>query len=128
MTGPLSDLRLLIVEDEMVVLMNIEATLEDMGCTRISAAATVVEALTLIEEGRFDAAIIDINLSGERSYPVADALARRAIPFAFSTGYGELGERADFVDRPVLRKPYVRRDLIAVVQSLVPAGPFHRAA
>ena len=112
----------------MLVLMNIESTLEDLGCTSIAAAATVSEALALINNGPFDAAIIDINLGGERSYPVADALARRAIPFAFSTGYGELGKRIDFADRPMLRKPYVRRDLIAVVKSLIGHGPLDKAA
>lgn len=128
MSGPLSGLRLLVVEDEMLVLMNLEAALVDMGCTSMSAAATVAQALALIVEGEFDAAIIDINLSGDRSYPVADALVLRAIPFAFSTGYGELSERTDFADRPMLRKPYVQRDILAVMESLVGGGPLDKAA
>ena len=112
--------RILVVEDEMLVLMNIEMALEDLGCSAISAAASVTEALALVDEQRFDAALVDVNLGGEKSYPVADELTRRGIPFAFSTGYGDHGDRADFNNRPVLRKPYLLADLIAAFEKMVP--------
>lgn len=128
MTSLLAGRRILVVEDEMLVLMNIEMALEDLGCAAISVAATVAEALSLLDGPRFDAAMLDINLDGEKSYPVADALARRGIPFAFSTGYDDHGQRADFADRPVLRKPYLRGDLAAVIEGLVAIDPLDAAA
>lgn len=112
----------------MLVLMNIEMALEDLGCSAIWAAASVGEALALLDRQRFDAAMLDVNLGGEKSYPVADALARRAIPFAFSTGYGDHGDRFDFDNRPVLRKPYLRADLIAVFEQLLGGEPLPAAA
>lgn len=126
--GLLTGRRILVVEDEMLVLMNIEMALEDLGCTAISVAATISEALALLDARGFDAAMLDVNLQGERSYPVAEALARRDIPFAFSTGYGDHGDRADFADRPVLRKPYLRRELVAVLGALVAPDPLGAAA
>lgn len=128
MTELLEGRRILVVEDEMLVLMNIEMALDDLGCSTIRAAATVAEALALIAGQTFDAAVIDVNLAGEKSYPVADTLSRLGIPFAFSTGYGDHGERADLDDRPVLRKPYLRADLIAVLHQLMPADPLPSAA
>jgi CheY-like chemotaxis protein len=128
MTGLLSGSRILVVEDEMMILANIEMALDEMGCTSISAAATIAEALALLDAKGFDAAMLDVNLNGEKSYAVADALARRGIPFVFSTGYGDHGDRADFADRPVLRKPYLRRDLVAALAALVAPNALGAAA
>ncbi|MDT9601071.1 response regulator [Sphingosinicella rhizophila] len=123
MTGLLAGRRILVVEDEMLVLMNIEMALEDLGCSAICAAASVAEALSLLAKQGFDAAVVDVNLNGEKSYPIADALSRLGIPFAFSTGYGDLGDRVDLNDRPMLRKPYLRSDLVAVFKQLMAGEP-----
>lgn len=128
MTGLLSGRRILVVEDEMLILMNIEVTLEELGCSAISAAANVADALALLACQRFDAAMIDVNLGGDKSYPIADALSRLGTPFAFSTGYGDHGERLDLDNRPVLRKPYLRSDLIAVFKQLVAGAPLPEVA
>lgn len=119
----LSGRRVLVVEDEMMVLMNIEGALADLGCTAISVAATVDDALLLLESESFDVAMLDVNLGGQASYGVADALALRSISFVFSTGYGEHGIESRFGDRPVLRKPYSDEQLGAALVSLLPAGP-----
>lgn len=121
MTKLLSGLRILIVEDEMLVLMNIEMALADLGCSMFVAAGNVSAALVQIKQHKFDAAILDVNLAGETSYPIADELARRGVPFAFSTGYGDHGDRADLNDRPVLRKPYLHAALVAVLNQLLGA-------
>jgi CheY-like chemotaxis protein len=117
-TGPLAGRSILVVEDEMLVLMNIETALIDLGCT-ITSAGTVDIALAVLRNGSFDAAMLDVNLHGQKSYPVADVLARRGIPFVFSTGYGHHGDLPDFAGRPVLRKPYVRAQLVAVLSALL---------
>jgi CheY-like chemotaxis protein len=113
--------RLLVVEDEMMVLLHIEDTLADLGCTSVSAASTVDQALDLINAHDFDAAMVDVNLDGRKSYPVADALAARGVPFVFSTGYS--GQTLDdgYRDRPVLGKPYREADLVAVLAELLHA-------
>ncbi len=118
MSGPLAGRRILVVEDEMLVLLSIETVLEDLGCSAITAAASVAEALALIADQDFDAALLDVNLGREKSYPVADELARRGIPFAFSTGYRDHGDRLEFSGRPILRKPYSITDLETVFEQM----------
>lgn len=102
---------ILLVEDEMAVAMLLEDMLEELGCRVAATAARPAQALEAIEAHAFDAAILDVSLDGEDSYGIAAALAARGIPFVFSTGYGALGLRLDFRDRPLLQKPFRRRDL-----------------
>lgn len=123
MTGILAGRRILVVEDEMLVLMNIETALEDLGCSAICSVASVAEALALLAKQRFDAAVVDVNLGREKSYPVADALNQLGVPFVFSTGYSDHGDRTDFENRPVLRKPYTYAALIAAFEQLLPDAP-----
>jgi len=111
--------RILVVEDEMLVLMNVEYLLADLGCESVAAAATVDQALQLIEAQVFDAAVVDVNLNGHESYPVADALAARGVPFAFSTGYSDAGMKDAYRDRPILRKPYREEGLAQILASLL---------
>ena len=111
--------RILVVEDEMLVLMTIESMLGDLGCEFVAAAATVDQALALIGMHAFDAAVLDVNLNGDQSYPVADALSVRSVPFAFSTGYSVEGMREDYRDRPVLRKPYQLGGLVHILTGLL---------
>lgn len=118
MKGALAGRSILVVEDEMLVLMSIETALTDLGCTA-TTAGTIEAALNLLDGTGFDAAMLDVNLHGEQSYPVADELARKGIPFVFSTGYGHHDERPDFADHPVLRKPYQQDHLVAALSALV---------
>lgn len=120
MSRLLAGRNVLVVEDEMLVLFAIEVMLEDLGCNSIAAASTVDQALCLIEERSFDAAILDVNLDGQQSYPVADALSARGVPFAFSTGYGRLGLKDGYRERPVLTKPYRTEDLVAAISGVLP--------
>jgi CheY-like chemotaxis protein len=102
----LSGRRVLVVEDETLVLLMIEDMLTDLGCESVSTAATVDKALALIDVQVFDAAMLDMNLSGNTSHPVAEALIARGVPFVYSTG--NTGRKSgDFHhDRPVLKKPF----------------------
>lgn len=123
MTKLLSGRRVLVVEDEMMVLLNIEDMLADLGCATIFAAATVESALAIVAKERVDFAILDVNLNGQKSYGIADALAPRGIPFVFSTGYSDKRIEARFDDRPVLEKPYNEKELAAALAALLPATP-----
>lgn len=115
----LSGRSILVVEDEMLVLLNVEDMLANLGCTAVSAAANADQALALIDAQAFDAAMVDVNLDGRKSYLVADALAARGVPFVFSTGYS--GESLDdgYRDRPVLGKPYREADLVEILTQLL---------
>jgi CheY-like chemotaxis protein len=117
----LSGRRILVVEDEMLVLIMIEDMLADLGCKSVSAAATVPQALALIEAQVFDAAMLDLNLSGINSLPVAAALAAHGVPFFFSTGYTADDKRDGYRDRPVIKKPFPENELAAILTRLLPA-------
>ena len=111
-------LRILIVEDEMLVAMNIEDMLLDLGHEVAGLASRLNSALTLAGETAIDAAMLDVNLAGETSFPVADLLAERGIPFLFATGYGLKGIEERYRNRPVLQKPFRAGDLQAALQAL----------
>ena len=115
----LSGRRVLVVEDEMLILLKIEDALCDLGCKSVGAAVNLNQALALINAEAFDAALVDVNLDGIKSYPVADALAARGVPFAFSTGYSGQSLDDGYRDRPVLGKPYREIDLVAMLTRLL---------
>lgn len=120
MRKPLTGFRILVVEDEMLVLMAIQDILADLGCESVVAAATNEQAIAHIEAQHFDAALLDLNLDGFRSYPVADVLAARGVPFAFATGYGGSGLRDVDRQRPLLVKPFRSAGLEAMLVRLLP--------
>ena len=113
-------LNILIVEDEMLLAMNIEDMLLERGHAVAGIAGRIEPALALARDGEFDVAILDVNLAGDRSFPVADALAARGIPFLFATGYGRAGIEPAYRDRPVLQKPFRAAELLAEVEALAP--------
>lgn len=99
--------RILVVEDESLVAMLIETILEDLGCIPVGPAATVPEALSLVEgDTAIEAALLDVNVAGQQVFPVAEALAARGVPIVFSTGYGEAGLEERWRGRPTLQKPF----------------------
>jgi CheY-like chemotaxis protein len=115
----LSGRRVLVVEDEMMVLMLVEDMLADLGCESVTAAATIDQALALIDAQVFDAAMLDMNLNGNQSHAVADALAARGVPFIFSTGYSGRDMSEGYRDRPVLKKPFPYEELVEVLTHLL---------
>ena len=108
----------LVVEDEMLVAMMLEGMLRDLGYGVIKAAR-VAKALDLATSQAIDFAILDVNLAGETSYQVAEALRLRGVPFAFASGYDPGSLRGDFHDVAVLRKPYMPHDVQHVVTEAV---------
>jgi CheY-like chemotaxis protein len=111
MNSSLSGRRVLVVEDEMIVAWLLEDMLADFGCVVVGPAARVEQALAVIDAEAIDAAVLDVNLNGQKSYPVADALAARGVPFVFSTGYDKGRLLDGYRSFPVLQKPYQRAEL-----------------
>ena len=89
--APSRNLRILVIEDEILVSLMIEDMLTDFGCDVVGSARSVADALAFVGRETFSAAIVDLNLGGETAYPVADALVAKGIPFVFLTGYGAGG-------------------------------------
>ena len=114
----LSGRRVLVVEDEMLVLIMIEDMLADLGCLSVTSAATVAKALALINAQVFDAALLDVNLNGNDSHPVAEALSARGVPFVYSTGNTGHSLREGYSDRPMLKKPFKYEELAAILSRL----------
>ena len=85
----LSGKRVLVVEDELLVALMIEDFLTEFGCTTIGPCGTVETAMHALLTEAPDLALLDVNLNGERVYPVAEALEQRHVPFLFLSGYGE---------------------------------------
>jgi len=120
--GVRSDLvgkRILIVEDEPLVAMDLEALLAGAGCTVVGIVASVAAAEEAAASLRFDVALLDANLGGEPVDEVAAALTRAGIPFAFATGHGSDALPAAFREAPVLVKPFDPEQALAVVRGLV---------
>ena len=111
--------RVLVVEDEMMILMMIEDMLTDLGCETVITAATVDQALDLIDGQEFHAAMLDLNLKGESSYAVADALIARGVPFVFSTGTTDHNMRDGYRDHSVVRKPFSHEKLAEALTRLL---------
>ena len=117
---PLTGLTVLIVEDEPLIAMSLEDLLIDRGITCLGPVGSLASALATISESRFDMALLDVNLRGERIDPVADRLAEANIPFVFTTGHGEDGLPHAYRDRPVIAKPYSD---MAVIDALLRCRP-----
>jgi CheY-like chemotaxis protein len=98
--------KVMVVEDEAMIAMIIEDYLADLGCEVVGPFAAVTPALTYLSTAAadVDAALLDVNLGGERVFPVAEALRARGTPFVFATGYGVV-EDERYGDIPVLPKP-----------------------
>jgi CheY-like chemotaxis protein len=107
----LSDRKVLVVEDEMMIAMLIEDMLDEFGCKLVGPATNVPRALELIDKEKVDIAVLDLNLDGKDTYAIADALRQKHVPFIFATGYGSTGVRPEYGDRPVLQKPFQAKDL-----------------
>ena len=123
----LSNCKVLVVEDEMMIAMLIEDMLDEFGCKLVGPATNVPRALELIGKEKVDVAVLDLNLDGKDTYAIADALLQKNVPFIFATGYGSTGMIPEYRDRSVLQKPFQAKDLEtalaeALADSNVAAG------
>jgi CheY-like chemotaxis protein len=115
----LTNCKVLVVEDEMMIAMLIEDMLEEFGCRLVGPATSVPHALELIGKEQVEVAVLDVNLDGQDTYAIADALQQKSVPFIFATGYGSTGLRKEYGNRPVLQKPFQTKALeTALAQAL----------
>lgn len=113
----LSGKRVLVVEDEMLVAMNLEDELTALGLLVVGPAMRLETGLELARSADLDVAVLDVNLHGGRSYPIATELLDRGVPFIFATGYGHAEGFGEFADTITLTKPYRTSDLAAALQT-----------
>ncbi len=109
------NMKVLVVEDESLIAMQIESVLRAAGHDVVGPVGRLDRAVSCALDGRLDAAVLDVNLGGERIFPAADVLAARGVPFVFLTGYGREALPDRFRDRPAARKPYSARVLLMLL-------------
>ena len=113
--------RILVVEDEALIAMQLEDFLTALGHSVQAIATRMDRAVLLATDIDIDFAILDVNVAGTQSFPVADILRHRGISFMFATGYGTAGLVARYRDEVTLRKPYGPQELeLAMARAFRP--------
>ncbi len=115
----LSGLRLLLVEDEFMIAMLIEDILLELDCVVIGPFASLTEALHAAQHAALDGAVLDVNLRGEKVYPVAEVLEGRGVPFLLLSGYGSDAIPADRPDWRACSKPFNPAELIEMLTERI---------
>jgi DNA-binding response OmpR family regulator len=113
----LTGLRILLVEDEAMLSTLTEEYLEELGC-KVVVAARLEDALEKARTRLVDVAVLDVNLAGQMSYPVAEILHARGVPVVFATGYGVAGLPNDLRTIPVMTKPFRQEQLAEAIGAL----------
>jgi two-component SAPR family response regulator len=124
--GWLKGKRILVVEDEALIAVMVEDMLIEMGGEVIGPAATIDDALDMAREHTLDAAVLDVNVRGQRIDPVAEALMARGVPVLFATGYGEV-RLASGAPATVIDKPYTQDKLSRGIAAAIKAADNRRA-
>jgi DNA-binding response OmpR family regulator len=118
-TDQLSGLRVLVVEDEILVAMLVEDYLTDCGSIVVGPAATVRQALSMVGTEQLDAVVMDVNIAGEKVFPVAEELELRKIPFLIVSGYGQSAVPANRPTWRVCAKPFKGEDMLAMLRTQI---------
>jgi DNA-binding response OmpR family regulator len=112
---------ILIVEDDVLLATAMEMSVEEAGYAVAGQVTTVDDALATVRRERIDAALLDVNLSGELVFPVAEELAQRGVPFVFVTAHPRSALPPSLRDRPFVEKPYTAGELSAALADAVGA-------
>lgn len=116
-------LKVLLIEDESLVAILVEDMLADLGHAVVATAGRMESAMKLAAELPVDLAIVDVNLNGQQTYPLATVLMNRGVPFIFATGYGAAGLLQEWRGVPTLQKPFQTRELAAtILRAMQPAN------
>jgi DNA-binding response OmpR family regulator len=118
----LAGLNVLLVEDEFLIALDAEEMLRELGAASVTVASTFENAQKVVAEQKFDLAILDVNLNGRKSFPLAEELLRRGTPVVFGTGYNLLTRQMDGYEAGVcVTKPYtatsLQKGLTAVLKA-----------
>ena len=116
MTAPLAGKRILVVDDEAMIAALLKAALEDEDCTVLGPFERAAPALEPARTEAIDFALLDVNVAGEKIYPVAEILDRRGIPFLLLSGYGEDDRPPDRAHWNVFGKPFSIDALVAAIR------------
>lgn len=115
----LNGLRALVVEDHYLLAADIADALTDVGVEVVGPAPNLDQGLALASAERLDAAVLDIDLGGSFSYPVAEELRRRGVPFVFATAFTTEQLPEAFRAAPRIEKPFSPRQLIQAVRAIL---------
>jgi CheY-like chemotaxis protein len=115
----LSGKRVLIIEDSPVVAPFTADLLTELGCEVVGPAPTMAAARELIDEGGFDAAIVDVHIRGERVFSLCERLAKSGVPFVLTSGYADWDMPEQWRERPRLQKPYKLEDVERTLSALL---------
>ena len=118
-TPILDGLSVLVVEDEAIISFLLEDMLAELGAREVRTAASVAGALSAIDQLKPDVAVLDVNLGGERAYPIAESLEKEGVPFVFTTGYGKSGLDPRWASRVVVQKPFTAPIMSAALAGLL---------
>ena len=111
--------RILVVEDSPVVAPFAADVLDELGFDVVGPAPNLAVARELIEEGGFDAALVDVYIRGERVFPMCDMLEAKGVPFVLTSGYGDWQLPEKLEDRPRLLKPYTMEQVKQALDALI---------
>jgi DNA-binding response OmpR family regulator len=117
--GSLAGRRVLVVEDEILLAMELEDVLAEAGCKDIATAGTVQAALEQVRRWRPDGVVLDLNLHGEKSFPVADALDEAGIPFIIVSGHSRAIVPRRHIERPFIEKPSDPRHVVRTLWAVI---------
>jgi DNA-binding response OmpR family regulator len=115
--------RVLIVEDDVLLAMHLEDLLIALGQEVVGQATRIDMEMELARECDIDFEVLVIIVAGTKSFPVADVLRQRGIPFAFATGYGAEGVMDGYRNYPALQKPYAQEDLERTIAQVFRGWP-----
>ncbi len=117
----LDGLCVLVVEDEAIISFLLEDMLGELGAAAVCHAGTLKAALAFLDGRRPDLAVLDVNLGGERVYPVAEKLDDQGVAFLFTTGYGKSGIEPRWSAKQVVQKPFNIEIMTAALRALLAA-------
>ena len=123
---PTGDLRVLYVEDEVLIALDIADMLADRGIGNVTLCHRADEARAALDGGDFDIAVLDVNLGIDTSHSVAERCRALGIPIVFCTGYNRSEEITSAFDAPVIAKPVDPDALVGAIGRVAPAGAFAR--
>ncbi|HEX4303423.1 MAG TPA: response regulator [Rhizomicrobium sp.] len=115
----LDGLVVLVVEDEAIISFLLEDMLAELGAADVRHAGNVAAGLAYLTDHKPDLAVLDVNLGGERVYPVAERLEALGVTFLFTTGYGKNGLDPKWAEKHVVQKPFDADTMTAALKELL---------